>query len=242
MTQLLISVKNVEEALHAMYAGTSIIDLKDPAVGALGALPIDEAKKILAVLEQQVLTSATVGEGHGNIDALVADIKRYADIGVNVVKIGVSELFTNKQFFVEMRQLTLQGIKLVAVFFADKLMDLALIPKMQTAGFYGAMIDTQQKGHPLVELQAIHELKKFTVISKQHHLISGLAGSVGLQHLTSLIALNPDFIGMRGGVCDEGNRIFGLSQKKVEAVNALLLKYNSGIGFGGQSAAISLQI
>ncbi|MFV1921362.1 MAG: (5-formylfuran-3-yl)methyl phosphate synthase [Methylotenera sp.] len=242
MTQLLISVKNVEEALHAMYAGTSIVDLKDPAVGSLGALPIDEAKKILAVLEGQVLTSATVGEGHVNIDALLADIKQYADIGVDIIKIAVTELFMNQQYFVELQQLTVRGIKLVAVFFADKMMDLSLITKMQTAGFYGAMIDTQQKCQPIVELQSMYELKKFTEMCKRHHLISGLAGSVGLQHLTSLIILNPDFIGMRGGVCDEGNRTLCLSQKKVEAVNAMLLKYNTDIGFGSQSPATSLQI
>ncbi len=242
MTRLLISVKNVEEALHAMYAGISIVDLKDPGTGALGALPVHEAEKILAVLDKQVLTSATVGEGHGNIEALIADIKRYADIGVDIVKIAVTELFMNQQFFAEMQQLTLQGIKLVAVFFADKLMDLSLITKMQTAGFYGAMVDTQQKWQPIVELQSMHELKKFTEICKQHHLISGLAGSVGLQHLTSLITLNPDFIGMRGGICDAGNRTLSLSQKKVEAVNAMLLKYNSDIGCGSQSHATSLQI
>ena len=121
-------------------------------------------------------------------------------------------------------------------------MDLSLIPKIHTAGFYGAMIDTQQKGHALVELQAMPELIKFIEMCKQHNLISGLAGSVGLQHLTSLIALNPGFIGMRGGVCDAGSRILSLSQKKVEAVNTMLLKYNSGIGFGSQSAAISLQV
>lgn len=242
MTRLLISVKNVEEALHAMYAGTSIIDLKDPEIGALGALPIQETKKVLAVLEGQVLTSATVGEGHGNIDALIADIKQYADIGVNVIKIAVSELFMNQEFFIEMKQLIVKGIKLVAVFFADKLVDLSLIPKMQTAGFYGAMLDTQQKWRPMVELQSKHELINFIKTCKQHHLISGLAGSVGSQHLASLIDLNPDFIGMRGGVCDAGNRTLGLSQKKVEAVNAMLLKYNSDIGFGSQSPAVGLQI
>lgn len=242
MTRLLISVKNVEEALHAMYAGTSIIDLKDPETGALGALPMNEAEKILAVLDKQVLTSATVGEGHGNIDALVTDIKRYAHIGVNVIKIGVSELFKNRQFFVEMQQLTQQGIKLVVVFFADKLMDLSLIAKMQTAGFYGAMIDTQQKQRPIVELQPMHELRRFTEMCQQHHLIGGLAGSVGLQHLTSLLAMTPDFIGMRGGVCNKGNRALSLSREKVQAVNTLLLKYNSNVGFGSQSRAISLQI
>ena len=37
MTQLLVSVKNVEETFIALDAGVDIIDLKDPANGALGA-------------------------------------------------------------------------------------------------------------------------------------------------------------------------------------------------------------
>lgn len=242
MTQLLISVKNVDEALHAMYAGTSIIDLKDPAVGALGALPIDEAKKILAVLEQQVLTSATVGEGHSNIDALVVDIKRYADIGVNIVKIGVSELFTNKQFFVEMRQLTLQGIKLVAVFFADKSIDLSLIAKLKAVGFYGVMIDTQQKARPLLDVQSLPLLAEFTQMCKDYGLTSGLAGSVSKQHINMLLTLQPNFIGMRGGICHEGNRTSSLSREKVEEVSLMLLKYNKTKSAGGSYTCSGLQI
>jgi len=40
MTELLISVTNVDEAFMAMELGADIIDLKDPSMGALGALPI----------------------------------------------------------------------------------------------------------------------------------------------------------------------------------------------------------
>jgi len=41
MTQLLISVTNVEEAQIALNSGADFIDLKDPNGGALGALPLD---------------------------------------------------------------------------------------------------------------------------------------------------------------------------------------------------------
>lgn len=47
MTQLLISVKNVEEALIALNCGVDIIDLKDPNIGALGALNLDTSQQIL---------------------------------------------------------------------------------------------------------------------------------------------------------------------------------------------------
>ncbi len=242
MTRLLISVKNVEESLRALYAGASIIDLKDPAVGALGALAAEEVEGVLAALENHALTSATVGENHNSIDALVSDIRQYAGMGVHFVKIAVSDLLLSQQFFVEMKQLTSHGIKLIAVFFADKKIDFSLIPKLQACGFCGAMLDTQRKKQSIIDLQPKHILKNFTAICKQHNLMSGLSGSVGLQHLATLIALSPDFIGMRGGVCDADNRTLALSQKKVEAANAMLLKYNSDNGFGSQSPVASLQI
>lgn len=242
MTQLLISVKNLEESQLAMYAGTNIIDLKDPSVGALGALAINEVKKVLAALDGDVLTSATVGEGHSSLEALIADIEQYARIGVGIVKISISEQLLNQQFILEMQQITLKGIKLVAVFFADTSINLADIKKLQTAGFYGAMLDTQNKNQSLMDVQPMHVLQKFIQTCKLHGLISGVAGSVRLQHLNTVITIDPDFIGMRGGVCDAGNRMANLSQKKVEAANALLLKYNIENGFGSHSLATSLQI
>lgn len=242
MTQLLTSVKNVEESLLAMYAGANIIDLKDPAVGALGALSIDLSKQILAALDADILTSATVGEGHSSIEKLTADIKKYAQIGVDVVKISVSELFLNQQFFVEIQQLTLRGIKLVAVFFADKSIDLSLIAKLQTAGFYGAMIDTQQKARPLLDVQSMHLLNEFTRMCKDCSLITGLAGSVSKQHINTILTLKPDFIGMRGGICHEGNRTSSLSREKVEEVSLMLLNYNRSKRAGGCYTGSGLQI
>jgi uncharacterized protein (UPF0264 family) len=133
-------------------------------------------------------------------------------------------------------------VKLVAVFFADKSIDFTVIAKLHIAGFYGAMIDTQQKDHSLLDVQPTYELNKFIQLCKEHGLVNGLAGSIGLQHLNTLIRMSPDFIGMRGGVCDAGNRMSVLLQKKVEAANAMLLKYNNDIGFGSHSPAASLQI
>lgn len=242
MTQLLTSVKNVEESLLAMYAGANIIDLKDPAVGALGALSIDLSKQILAALDADILTSATVGEGHSSIEKLTADIKQYAQIGVDVVKISVSELFLNQQFFVEIQQLTLRGIKLVAVFFADKSIDLSLLATLQAAGFYGAMMDTQQKARPLLDVQSMHSLSEFTRMCRDCGLISGLAGSVSKQHINTLLTLKPDFIGMRGGICHEGNRTSSLSREKVEEVSLMLLNYNRSKRAGGCYTGSGLQI
>lgn len=227
MTQLLISVKNVEESLIARYAGVDVIDLKDPSVGALGALDADVVSQVVAKVSGGALISATVGEGHRTVDALIQDINSRADLGVDVVKIAFSELFSEKNFFTEMLKLTTQGIKLVAVCFADKELDLSLIPNMQKSGFYGAMLDTQVKHASLLDVQSTEYLNKFVSMCDKHQLISGLAGSVNKHHMNALLDLKPTFIGFRGGVCYRQNRAAELSYSKVVEIKRLLLNYNN---------------
>jgi (5-formylfuran-3-yl)methyl phosphate synthase len=227
MTQLLISVKNVEEALIARYAGVNVIDLKDPDHGALGALSPETVSQILARLKgSNALTSATVGDLHTCVADLVKSIECYSGLGVDVVKISVSDLFQNPLFIKEMKGLTTRGIKLVAVFFAEKEIDSKLVQKMSELGFYGAMLDTQTKSHSLLDIQTTKALSSFIALCKGLDLVSGLAGSINKIHIKQLLHYRPDFIGMRGGVCHGNNRICDLEELKVIEVNQLLLNYN----------------
>jgi (5-formylfuran-3-yl)methyl phosphate synthase len=242
MTQLLISVKSLEECLLARYADVDVIDLKDPAVGALGALDGDVVSQIVQEINGGAIVSATVGEGHESVEALVNDIELYAGLGVDVVKIGASELFYQKPFFTEMHKLTKQGIKLVTVFFADKPLAFNLIEELKECGFYGAMLDTQVKQYPLLEMQPIETLKEFVLLCKQHHLISGLAGSVGKTHMSDLLALSPDFVGLRGGVCEKKDRKSALSYDRVVEIKSMLLNYNSSKGCRVKMKGLSLHV
>lgn len=232
MTQLLISVKNIEEASMALHSGVDVIDLKEPSVGALGALADGVVEQVVRVVDGRALVSATVGEGHGNVDALVVSIKSRAALGVDIVKIAVSELFGQQDFFTEMLKLTDQGIKVVAVFFADNAIDLSLILKLQQAGFYGAMLDTQDKQFSLMDVQSTAYLNRFVSECEQSQLISGLAGSIQEQHMNALLQLAPTFIGLRGGVCENHIRASALSASKVYEIKSMLLNYN--INFAGR--------
>lgn len=240
MTQLLISVKNIEESRIARYAGIDVIDLKDPAVGALGALDKHIVSQVVQEIDHNTLVSATVGEGHNTIDELVCDIKLYASLGVDIVKISVSDLFLETRFFTEMLKLTTQGIRIVAVFFADKVIDFSLLAALQKSGFHGAMLDTQAKQSSLLDVQSPAVLNEFVQLCIKHHLISGLAGSIRKMHINTLLALNPNFIGMRGGVCDMYNRASGLSGSKVDEIKMMLLKYNMRKVSDGEKPSLSL--
>lgn len=233
MTQLLISVKDAEEALIALDAGVDIIDLKDPNVGALGALDLDTSLQILQKVQQYKqlsphralsLTSATVGEGHASLDALLKEIEIRVKMGVDIIKITASDLFNNTDCPIDIAQS--QYIKLIAVFFADQPMDLTLLEKLKISGFYGAMIDTHKKQQNLLEICTLSILQNFTQVCKENGLESGLAGSLKPQHIESLVAINPSYIGFRGGVCESESRVNRLIHHKIVDVKEMLQEHN----------------
>lgn len=226
VTQLLISVKNAEEALLALDADVDIIDLKDPNIGALGVLDLEVTKQIVRLVNGGKLISATVGEQHNCVDELVADIQLRADAGVDVIKIAVSELFEAVNFFDEISKLSNAGIKIIAVFFADEIIDLAVLPALKNAGFYGAMLDTKNKQNNLLQVQQPHNLRLFTQQCHNYQLKSGLAGSLQSQHIDLLLKINPTYIGFRGGVCENCCRETALNLSKVEQVVNMLRNGN----------------
>ena len=49
--QLLVSVRNPEEALLAVRGGADIVDVKEPSAGPLGMAPLDTLRHILQTFE-----------------------------------------------------------------------------------------------------------------------------------------------------------------------------------------------
>jgi (5-formylfuran-3-yl)methyl phosphate synthase len=230
MTQLLISVKNVEEALLALEAGVDIIDLKDPNIGALGALDEAICRQVVQAISGRKLISATVGEQHASLKALIVDIEARVAIGVDIIKIGVSELFYAPHFFTEVVKLANMGVKIVAVFFADEEIDFGLLASLQKNGFYGAMLDTKMKQFCLLELQPQANISKFVDLCKDYDLKSGLAGSLKPQHIENLTNINSTYIGFRGGVCENNMRNTNVSSAKIIKIKNMLREHNKIMG------------
>ena len=233
MTQLLISIKNVEETKIALDAGVDIIDLKDPNVGALGALNVPISQRIMQFINQYIrlnptkkcpIISATVGEDHPNLAALLQNIDVRIKMGIDIIKVAPSELFN-------LTDLQLDNVKLIAVFFADsdflnQNFDLNLLQKLKKNGFYGAMIDTHQKHQNLMEICTTETLQLFTKMCDQNELTSGLAGSLKPQHIENIKHVNPSYIGFRGGACEDNVRNSGLMAEKINKIKKLLHEHN----------------
>lgn len=227
MTQLLISVKNVDEALLALHAGADVIDLKEPSNGALSALDIDTCLEISNELNGRSIISAAVGEQHLCMADLVTAILNYHQIGVDIIKFVASELFTDEKFEAEILKLSSSGIKMVAVFFADESLNLQWLKPVKNAGFFGVMLDTKNKYKNLLQVLTKDDLQLFTQNCQQYDLKCGFAGSLRPQHIDFLMQFNPTYLGFRGGVCKDFIRSSVLSRQSVLEAKKLLLKHNN---------------
>ena len=242
MPQLLISVKNVEEAMLVLDAGVDVIDLKDPNIGALGALDLEVSQQIVNAVQKykqfnpaqyQPLTSATVGENPINYHALREAIKLRAEIGVDVIKVASADLLFH--FEALTRDINLQEVRLMAVFFANQTIDLNILQKLKDSGFYGAMLDTQNKERNLLEVCTLQSLQRFTQACQKTGLKSGLAGSLKPQHIEQLVVINPSYMGFRGGACENNARRNGLNPHKLLEIKNMLYEHNKINGLAQQA-------
>lgn len=204
MTDLLASVRTPEEALAALAGGADIIDLKEPARGALGRLPDAMIRAILAALAARRPTSATIGDQPLLPAPVLAAVRAMAATGVDIVKLGLFEGDAHATLMT-LAAAARDGIRLVAVFFADRAPDFELIARCAAAGFYGVMLDTADKrAGPLPQHLAPPALARFLALARKHGLLAGLAGSLGASDLPILLPLGPDYLGFRSALTTGG--------------------------------------
>ncbi len=214
MTLLLVSVKNLNEAQSASCA--DLIDLKNPKAGALGALPIETLNTIRQALPQRRL-SATLGDLLLVPEKVLAAAEQVAATGVDYVKIGLFE--GELEATLQMLSPLAKRAALVGVMFADRPLELSVLEALAACGFAGVMLDTQNKRcGSLTELRPLEDLKKFIVRAKALGLLAGLAGSLRLEDIPHLLALEPDYLGFRGAVCRRGQRTDKLDPERLYAL------------------------
>lgn len=217
MTALLVSVTSPEEAVLALEAGAAVIDAKDPAAGALGALPPDRVAAIVAAVAGRATVSAAAGDA-----PTVAGAAALADAGADVVKIPVGRGETGAATLMSFGKSLADKTKLVAVLAADREPDLDLAAVAAIAGFTGVMLDTVDKQGGLLDALDLAEVARFVAAARRAKLQAGLAGSLKVVDVGTLLPLQPDLVGFRGAVCDKGDRRRPLDPARVRAVAAAL--------------------
>jgi uncharacterized protein (UPF0264 family) len=220
---LLASVASLAEVELAVAFDADLIDLKDPAQGALGAWPVELIPAAVALVAGRLPVSATVGDLPMEPTRLLAAAQRTAETEVDLVKIGFFAGGDPRGCVAALGQAARGGIRLVAVLMADQgALDLALLPALRDAGFQGAMLDTADKvGGGLRRHLGPELLARFVGDAKALGLLTGLAGSLNVADVAPLATLGPDYLGFRGALC-RGTRAGALDRAAFAAVRAAL--------------------
>jgi len=216
VTGMLASVNSVAEALLVLSAHVDIIDLKQPASGALGALDIDLVKQIVAEIDGRCPVSATIGDLPMQPDLVLNAAKRMAETGVDYIKIGFFPDGDWLETVNKLSALSQQNIALIAVLFADNQPDLSIVDALKDAGFTGVMLDTMDKQNgSLMHVMEQSEIGQFVRLSKARQLLCGLAGSLKLQDIPGLMRYQPDYMGFRGALCRQHDRTARLNKASI---------------------------
>lgn len=206
MTRLLASVTDAEEVETVIGGGADIIDLKDPASGALGALPIGQLHSLVDRIARRRPVSATTGDLPADPELLSQAISRTAATGVDYVKVGFFGTDNLPACLKAVSHFTANQA-IVAVLFADRSPPLHNLTPFAAAGLTGVMLDTADKGQGgLLAHVTLRQLYRFVDQTNSLGLLSGLAGSLRLEDVPQLLPIEPDYLGFRGALCLEGQR------------------------------------
>jgi uncharacterized protein (UPF0264 family) len=214
---VLVSPKNLGEALEAIAGGADIIDVKNPAEGSLGAnFPwvISEIAKIAK--KHGKVVSATTGDmpykpGTASLAALGAAVS-----GADYVKVGLYGVRNE----VEAEEVVEGVVKAVKGYDKEKKVVIAgygdytrinaisplKLPKIAAdCGADVVMVDTAIKdGTSIFDHMSFENLRSFVSVARENGLQCAIAGNIGWDHLELLRKLSPDIIGVRTIVCERG--------------------------------------
>ncbi len=215
--KVLVSPMSVEEAIESLEGGADIIDVKNPAEGSLGANFPWVIRSIKEIVEKHNrLLSATIGDldfkpGTASLAALGAVVA-----GADYVKVGLYGVRSEEQVY-EMMKNVVRAVKdynpsamVVAAGYADhsrinSISPLSIAEPAYKAGCDGIMVDTAIKdGKNLFEFMTDETIERFVKSAHDRGMFCALAGSLSWNHISILKELNPDIIGVRTMVCENG--------------------------------------
>lgn len=230
----LASVVSKEEAAEALKVQVDVIDVKNPAEGALGAALPETITEIRGVVPKAIPVSAAIGDmpylpGTAALAAVGA-----ACAGADMVKIGLYGAKTSDEALnllcsvANALKMYFPTSLLVAGAYADAQIfggiNFLDVPALAAkAGAAGCLLDTFDKsfGHNLLEIASMEGVRDFVSACREWGLFSALAGSLKLEDVPLLLPLRPDYLGFRGALC-EGGRSGKLSSRKVLEISSLI--------------------
>lgn len=224
--RLLISPDNIDEALVCAEAADflDIVDVKKPDEGSLGANYPWVIRQIRDAIPSDKPVSATLGDVPFKPGTVAQAALGAAVSGATYIKVGLYGCGSPEQGIEVMRGVV-RAVKdfqpdalVVASGYADGhkvgcLNPLSIPYVAQQSGADVAMLDTAIKdGTGLFDHMSNEACARFVELSHDAGLLAALAGSVKAAGLPVLTEIGTDIVGVRGAVCEGGDRNVGRIQ------------------------------
>ena len=228
---LLVSPADVEEARDCAKAAQflDIVDVKKPDEGSLGANFPWVIREIRDAVPAGKPVSATVGDVPYKPGTVAQAALGATVSGATYIKVGLYGCTTPDQAITVM-QAVVRAVKdyrpdafVVASGYADAhrigcVNPLALPDIAHRSGCDAAMLDTAIKdGTRLFDHVPPELCAEFVRRAHDAGLIAALAGSVRADDLGTLTGIGTDIVGVRGAVCERGDRTTGRIQPHLVA-------------------------
>ncbi|MGV8937315.1 MAG: (5-formylfuran-3-yl)methyl phosphate synthase [Allorhizobium sp.] len=222
MTMMLASVRNADEAELVLQAGADIIELKDPARGALGAVDTSDIADIVRFIAGRRLTSAVCGDLPMAPEVMSAKVAEFASTDVDFIKVGFWPSDRLSECALALSDVA-RDHKLIAVLFADHTYQGDILAPFVEAGFHGVMFETDDvsKGR-LLSHMTTDRIGAFVSDCHARGLTAGLAGSLEAPDIPRLLAYRPDFLGFRGALCAGRKRDASIDMDAAARIRALI--------------------
>lgn len=251
--KVLISPVSLDEVALVSKLGVDVVDLKNTDEGSLGAAaPWMVAEAVRRLKGAGIPVSAALGDlsfqpGTAALAALGA-----AHCGVDYVKAGLRGVRNRGEAVEVMRAVrraaksVRPAIRVVAAGYGDHrrfdgLSPAELVEAARESRSDAVLLDTWIKdGSSLFEALSPAEIRGFVEAARRSGLEVALAGSIDETHLARLREIGPDFIGVRGALCDEGDRRRPISLRRARRFLSRLREPAAcGRTPGGPSAEMS---
>jgi len=230
--KLLVSCRDAVDASAALAGGADIIDAKEPASGALGAVDLATFQHIVAAVANARPVTAALGDAI-NERAIAHTAGAYARAGARLVKIGFAGITSRSRVasLVDAARDGAAGTRagVIATAYADadrvaSLNLLAMIDAAALAGATGILLDTADKRGPgLRGLMSSERLHSWISAARDARLLVALAGKLTADDFGFVNDAGADIIGVRGAACD-GGRTGQIVAARVRAIRSVVAR------------------
>jgi uncharacterized protein (UPF0264 family) len=228
--QLLVSVRNADEARDALDGGADVIDAKDPSLGALGAVDGVTLARVVSVTGRERPVSAALGDVCSECEAERLAHQAAAH-GVSFIKMGFAGVSDRDRAGALLAAAVrgaggVQGAcGVVAVAYADADRAMAVSPAdvigiAHESGARGVLLDTAHKeGRTVFAIMGDLRLGLWVAEAHRWHLTVALAGQLSACDFSRARSLTANMVGVRGAAC-VGSRTGAVCRRRVAELAA----------------------